>query len=150
MGNIVALGDSTKTHSVVIPKIELNLVFLNLIEKFLSVTWKISRFSPLIYTFSIVFCKIFQLKHRYRYDMLELAKMRYYIISYILENSKILYHLIYPTSRYNIRYISPKIYIFANTDHHQPHQSCQPYFWAFVKFNALTSHTIFKSTLRHL
>ena len=115
MGNIVALGDSTKTHSVVIPKIELNLMFLNLVEKFLSVTWKISRFSPLIYTFSIVFCKIFQLKHRYRYDMLELAKMRYYIISYILENSKILYHLIYPTSRYNIRYISPKIYIFANT-----------------------------------
>ena len=47
--------------------------------------------------------------------MLILAKMGYNIISNISRILRILYHIIYPTKRYYIRYRYAKTYIFPTT-----------------------------------
>ena len=47
--------------------------------------------------------------------MLIWAKMGYNIISNISRISRILYHIIYPTKRYYIRYRYAKTYIFPTT-----------------------------------
>ena len=47
--------------------------------------------------------------------MTNMAKMGYYIISYIPKISKILYPKIYPYQGYYIRYRYEKIYIFPTT-----------------------------------
>ena len=48
--------------------------------------------------------------------MLIWAKMGYNIISNISRILRILYHIIYPTKRYYIRYRYAKTYIFPTTD----------------------------------
>ena len=64
--------------------------------------------------------------------MLIWAKMGYNIISNISRILRILYHIIYPTKRYNIRYRYAKTYIFPTTVNRKIANTSSPKNWLFV------------------